>query len=152
MSDEPELGRISSQKRPLGVTLIGILWLVRGVLSVVTGALTVAAVAVASIIELAPTLEPLVRITEQFAGLSGIFTVFVGVLQLLLASGLLHGRYLAWLVTLVLEVVRAVVSVLTLPRAPFLDLLQILISAITIAYLLQPRVKAFFKRKLPPPP
>jgi len=143
---------MSSPRRPLGVTLVGIFWLIRGVVSVALGALAVAAVAVASIVELAPRLEPLVQIVRSYAGFFGIITVLVGALQLLLAWGLLGGKYWGWLAALVVEVIRVVTSVLTLPRAPLSDLVQVLISAVIIAYLLQPHVRAFFEHTLPPPP
>jgi len=143
---------MSSPRRPLGVTLVGILWLLRGAVSVAMGGLAVAAVAVTSVTELAPRLEPLVQIVRSYAEFFGVITVLVGALQLLLAWGLLGDKYWGWLAALVVEVIRVVTSVLTLPRAPLSDLLQVFISAVIIAYLLQPHVRAFFEHKLPPPP
>jgi len=143
---------MSSPRKPLGVTLVGILWLVRGVVSFALGALAVAAVAVASVNELAPRLEPLVQIVRSYAGFFGVITILVGALQLLLAGGLLGGKYWAWLAALVIEVIRVVTSVLTLPRTPLSDLVQVLISGVIIAYLLQPHVRAFFEHRLPSPP
>ena len=143
---------MSSQRRPLGVTLIGILWVARGILSILIGVMAAAAVALVSIMELAPRLEPFVRIVGRFAGLFGIVMVLIGILQLLLAFGLLLGKYWAWLATLILEVIRIVTTLLTLPKAPFIDALQVLISVVIIAYLMQPHARAFFEQKLPPPP
>ena len=134
------------------MTLIGIFWIARGIVSIAIGALALAAVALVPIMELAPRLEPLVKIVERFAGLFGIFMMLVGALQLLLAFGLLRGKYWAWLTTLALEVIRILVTVVTLPRGPLWDVIQVLLSLIIIVYLLQPHARAFFEQKLPPPP
>lgn len=143
---------MSHPKRPLGVTLVGALWLVRGAVSVALGAFALAAVAAAVVSDVGPKLEPLVHIAGSFIGLFGVITLSVGVLELLLAGGLLQGRYWAWLIALVIEVIRTVTSVLTISRTPLSDLLQILVSVIVIAYLLQPQVRMFYERVQPPPP
>ena len=61
---------------------------------------------------------------------------------MLLALGLLRGKYWAWLTVLALEIIRILTTVITLPRGPLWDVIQVLISLTIIVYLLQPHARA----------
>jgi hypothetical protein len=116
-------------ERPLGVTVLGILWLIAGLIFTSAGAYT-----------------------TLFGGLAfgswgfiiGIGFILWGLLELGVGLGTLTGRTSAWVVGIVLAVLNLVEGIYGLFAQGWTSLLTVAIAAIILYYLFTPEVRAFF--------
>ena len=125
--------------RPLGVTLLAILHVVQAVLALFVGVVLVALGA------LLPRF--FIRIPRRLGGVVeviGVIILVVAFLYLVLAYGLWSGKSWAWIVSLILAGLGIIFSLLALLVRGWLAILALILDAVIIYYLLQPKVKAFF--------
>ena len=118
-------------ERPLGVTILGALWIIGGLI-LLSGGLTVALFGGMAI--------------GTWGWILGIAFMLWGVLELILGLG----SFMGWPIVWVLSVVLAVLSLAQAAYAIFTQgwtyLLSALISVIILYYLFTPDVKAWFGR------
>lgn len=118
-------------ERPLGVTILGILWLIAGLVLTSGGAYT-----------------------ALFGGLAfgswgwilGIVFILWGLLELAIGFGTLMGWPWTWVVGVVLAVLSLAQGVYGLVAQGWTSLVQVAIAAIILYYLFTPEVKGFFGR------
>jgi len=119
---------VSSQKvRPIGVTILGILEIISGIIAIV-GGLFVA------------TFSAMMG-TEIFAAYGGVISgvlIVIGIVSFVMAWGLLAGKSWAWTITLILTIISVIFDL-----ASF-NVFGLIIEAIILYYLFRPHVKAYF--------
>lgn len=116
--------------RPLGVTILGILWILSGLLMLVGGFVGGAVLAVAG-----------------FGGIGaaiGVIFFIVGIVDLLLGVGCFMGWGWVWVVGVIFTAIGLIIGIVTLFSDWVSGLVSIIISAIILWYLFQPQVKAYF--------
>ncbi|MCH9657889.1 hypothetical protein K0U27_04185 [archaeon] len=126
---------MSSQTRPMGVTIIAVLEIISGIIAIAFGALFGAlmggiGMGVGSSM-----------MGGEFAGIFGIvggITAVLGVISFVMAWGLLKGKSWAWTITLILTIISLIFDV------PSMNVIGIIIDVIILYYLFRPHVKAYF--------
>jgi len=112
------------QNRPLGVTIIAILMIIVGILSIAGGAILFL--------------------------LGGFVLVAVGIASIVVAYGLWKGKRWAWIITLILSVIGLISGIIYLALGKFQEIGHVIINGVIIYYLYRPNVKAFFGKMQPP--
>lgn|SRR5574341_438944 len=153
-------------KRPMGVTIIGILDLIGGILGIIGG---VALVGVGSLLAADPTL-----IDDSSANLAGsspfnfpveflgyLFLALgavllpLGIVSLIAAFGTFKGKGWAWTVNLVMSYVTIASNIISLvlypgdPGSIVAVVVSIGISFLILYYLYRPHVREYFGKALP---
>jgi drug/metabolite transporter (DMT)-like permease len=132
---------MQKQERPRGVTIIAILIVIAGVLTLFVGIGLLA-------------IGPFIGIGLAFA-VFGAISSAIGIAYLVMAYGLLKGKGWAWTISIIVLIIGIVMGIISLPRAiagVFSntgsslsgDIISIGISAFIVYYLYRPHVKAYF--------
>jgi len=116
-------------ERPLGVTIIGILWLIGGILALL-GGLGIAALGGAFL--------------GAFGAVIGFFFVIVGIIDIILGIGCFQAWPWVWTVGVIISILSIIAGIASLITSGAGALLGIVISGIILYYLFQPHVKAYF--------
>jgi hypothetical protein len=134
---------MQKQSRPRGVSIIAILIVIAGVLTLLIGIGSFA-------------IGPLIGISLVFV-VFGAVSLAIGVAYLVMGYGLWKGRGWAWTISTIVLIIGIVVNIISLPRS-FAggfsnagsnlsgDIVSIAISAFIVYYLNRPNVKAYFGR------
>lgn len=125
--------------RPAGVTLIGVLLYVGGILAVLVGLLTMAMGAF-----LAPFLVLFLGPLAAYLFLAGAGLLALGVFYLALAPSTMRGKAWAWKGNLVALAIGAALNVVSLVTGDFSAVLGLLVAAAVVWYLFTPTVKTYF--------
>lgn len=139
--------------RPLGVTIIGVLMAIAGVVMIIAGA---SALAVAPFIPMAAQSQDLgVDISSAMLGgvavASGAVMLALGVASLIISYGLFKGRSWAWTAAVVLSIIGIAMSVVAIATGNFGSVVSLIIDAVIIYYLYRPHVKAYFGKAVSAP-
>jgi len=116
---------MADKERPLGVTIIGILWIIGGILALAGGT--------GSAFMLGP-------LGVAF----GTALVIIGLIQIVLGIGCFMAWPWVWTVGVILTVISLLMGIASLFTTGAGVLLTIIIAAIILYYLFQPHVKAYF--------
>lgn len=117
-------------ERPLGVTIIGILWIIGGLLAIFAGIIGGAILSVAGLGGLGAAI--------------GIVAFIVGVVYLILGVGCFMAWPWVWTVGVIFSALSILIGIINLFSQGASALLGIIIAAIILYYLFQPQVKAYF--------
>lgn len=115
-------------KRPLLVTLIGVIYVLLGLLLLVSG-IVLSATGMA--------VDPEI---EEIAGLSGGAVAVLGIIQIVVGAGFLKGWKLWWYLGVLFSIIGIILGLLSFPAG----LLVVIIQLIILWYLFRDNVKAFF--------
>ncbi len=116
--------------RPLGVTIIGILWILAGLLWIAAAAVGGAALTIIGL--------------GALGAIVGVILFIIGIIDLLLGIGCFKAWGWVWTVGVVFMVINILIGILTLFSSWMTGLISIIIAAIVLWYLFQPQVKAYF--------
>jgi hypothetical protein len=116
-------------ERPLGVTILGILWLIGGIVLLAMGA---------SAAFLGGMLMGAVG-----AAFGGAF-VILGIVEIAIGIGCFKGWGWVWTVAVIIAIINLLTGIYALVTTGFSALLSLIITIIILYYLFQPNVKAFF--------
>ncbi|HET7149427.1 MAG TPA: DUF2127 domain-containing protein [Candidatus Nitrosopolaris sp.] len=120
------------RSRPFGVTIIAILIIIAGVISLFIG---IGAVAIGPLIGLVFVVI-------------GAISLALGVAYLVMAYGLWKGKGWAWTISTIILFIGIVIDIISLPRRSTGDIVSsivsIAINAVILYYLYRPHVKAYF--------
>ena len=117
-------------ERPLGVTIIGILWILEGLAAIFLGAAGGAVLAVLGL--------------GSLGAVIGIVIAIVGIIYILLGVGCFKAWPWVWIVGVVLTALGLLFGIVTLVMGGYSAIVGIIIAAIILYYLFQPQVKAYF--------
>lgn len=117
-------------ERPLGVTVIGILWILA---ALAWFALAFIGGAVLAVIGLG-----------ALGAIVGVILFIIGIIDLLLGIGCFMGWGWVWTIGVIFMIINILFGIVVLFANPVFGLLTIVIAVIVIWYLFQPQVKAFF--------
>lgn len=123
---------MQKRSRPFGVTIIAILIIIAGVISLFIG---IGAVAIGPLIGLVFVVI-------------GAISLALGVAYLVMAYGLWKGKGWAWTISTIILFIGIVIDIISLPRRSTGDIVSsivsIAINAVILYYLYRPHVKAYF--------
>jgi hypothetical protein len=117
-------------ERPLGVTIIGILWIIGGLFAIFGG---IIGGAVLSVIGL-----------EGLGAAIAIIAFIIGVVYLILGIGCFKAWPWVWTVGVIFSALSILIGIVNLFTVGASALFGIIIAAIILYYLFQPQVKAYF--------
>jgi hypothetical protein len=117
-------------ERPLGVTVIGILWILA---ALAWFALALIGGAVLAVFGLG-----------ALGAIVGVILFIIGVIDLLLGIGCFMGWGWVWTVGAIFMIINILFGIVVLFANPVFGLVTIVIAVIVLWYLFQPQVKAFF--------
>ncbi len=127
---------MQKQSRPFGVTIIAILIIIAGVVSLLIGIGSVA-------------IGPLIGLVFV---VTGAISLALGVAYLVMAFGLWKGKGWAWTISTIVLFIGIVIDMISLPRRSAGDIVSsivsIAINAVILYYLFRPHVKAYFGKTM----
>ena len=122
---------MAENARPLGVTIIGILWILAGLLTALGAGLGGAALAVIGL--------------GALGAMVGVVFVIIGLVFLALGIGCFKGWPWVWPVGVIFTIVALIINLLSIVSMPAGAIIGIIFDIIVLWYLFQPQVKAWFK-------
>jgi hypothetical protein len=125
------LSCMAEQARPLGVTIIGILWILAGLLMAVGAGVGGAALAVIGL--------------GALGAMVGVIFVIIGLVFIALGIGCFKGWPWVWPVGVIFTIVALIINLLSILSLPAGAIVGIIFDIIVLWYLFQPQVKAWFK-------
>ena len=117
-------------ERPLGVTILGILWIIGGLFAIIGGVIGGAILSAAGLGGMGAAL--------------GVIAFIIGVIDLLLGIGCFKAWPCVWIVGVIFSAISILIRIVSLLTTGLSALLGIIIAAIILYYLFQPQVKAYF--------
>lgn len=127
---------MQTKSRPLGVTIIAILIVIAGILTLLVGIGSIA-------------IGPLTTLGLVFVA-AGVVSLIIGIAYLVMGYGLWKGKGWAWTISMIVLIIGIIIKLISLPRAVASgsnfseDIVSIAISAFILYYLYRPHVKAYF--------
>ncbi|MCU0568980.1 MAG: hypothetical protein MUF49_20570 [Oculatellaceae cyanobacterium Prado106] len=129
--------------RPVGITVLGILQIVRGVVSALLGLVALGGGAI-----LTSTIASSAE--ETLAGgaimLIGAVSIILGISGVILGIGMLKLKSWSWIGTLIVQGLVILMALVDLISGSGLNIISLAISGVIIFYLLKPEVKVAFRR------
>jgi len=122
---------MAENARPLGVTIIGILWILAGFLMAVGAGVGGAALAVIGL--------------GALGAMVGVIFVIIGLVFIALGIGCFKGWPWVWPVGVIFTIVALIINLLSIVSLPAGAIIGIIFDIIVLWYLFQPQVKAWFK-------
>jgi len=117
-------------ERPLGVTIIGILWIISGLMWLVAAFLGGAVLTVIGL--------------GALGAIIGVILFIIGIIDILLGIGCFKGWGWVWTVGVIFMAINILIGLVTVFSSPVTGLVSIVIAVIVLWYLFQPNVKAYF--------
>ncbi len=141
-------------KRPMGVTIIAILTIIGGIITLVSG-ITLAAFAaiipnLASMSDQTNGLRSQIpsSIPVEYLGIAllsvGSIFIIVGTVSLIVAYGLFKAKKWAWTINVALSIITIAMGVVSIVTGNIGSIASIAISGVILYYLFRPHVKAYF--------
>jgi len=122
---------MAENARPLGVTIIGILWILAGLLMAVGAGVGGAALAIMGL--------------GGLGAMVGVIFVIIGLVFIALGIGCFKGWPWVWPVGVIFTIVALIINLLSIVSMPAGAIIGILFDIIVLWYLFQPQVKAWFR-------
>jgi hypothetical protein len=120
---------MSDKERPLGVTIIGILWILGGLIYLLGG---IGAAALGGIL------------LGALGAALGSILVIIGIIFIILGIGCFMAWPWVWTVGVILTIIGLLLSIASLFSTGAAALIGIIIDALILWYLFQPQVKTYF--------
>jgi len=117
-------------ERPLGVTILGVLWIIGGLFAIIGGILGGAVMSVAGL--------------GGLGAIIGVIAFIVGIVYILLGVGCFKAWPWVWIVGVIFSAISILIGIVSLFTTGAGALIEIIIAAIILYYLFQPQVKAYF--------
>lgn len=138
------------KNRPTGVTIIGILTAIGGILMLISGITLAALAAVIPNLASMNGLESQVPISipAEYLGIVSISVgsvfLILGVISLIVAYGLFKAKKWAWTINVALSIITIAIGVVSTVTGNIGSIVSIAISGVILYYLYRPHVKAYF--------
>jgi hypothetical protein len=155
--DAPKIMQSAAKSRPTGVTIIGILTIIGGILMIGSG-LTLAAVAavipvIGSMGDQTNAFQSQIpsSIPAEFIGVAllavGIIFTIIGIISLVVAYGLFKAKKWAWTISVGLSIISIAMGVISIATGNIGSIVSIAISGVILYYLYKPHVKEYFGKQ-----
>lgn len=144
--------------RPIGVTIIGILMAIGGVIMIGVGIIASIGALVLPFVAMEPGPElggfsP--ALLGGLAAVTGVIMLALGIAALVIAYGLFKGRPWAWTAAVILSAIGIGLSILQIAAGvvtgDFSGIISLIINGIILYYLYRPHVKAYFGKAVSAP-
>ncbi len=142
---------LSQQKRPIGITILGVLSVIAGVIFIFSGiAIVLLGMTVPfilseeSIMEIELLTGMPIELSGIIASMMGFVSIGIGVFSLIVGIGLLKGKKWAWKLEVISIFISLGIGVFYLIDDIASGIATLVISAIILYYLYRPNVKAYF--------
>jgi hypothetical protein len=122
---------MAENTRPLGVTIIGILWILAGLLTAIGAGLGGAALAIIGL--------------GALGAMVGVVFIIIGLVFIALGIGCFKGWPWVWPVGVIFTIIGLIINLLSILSNTAAAIVGILIDIIILWYLFQPQGKAWFK-------
>ncbi|HEY7110919.1 MAG TPA: hypothetical protein VH415_15945 [Nitrososphaeraceae archaeon] len=131
------------RNRPLGVTIVAILMIISGVISLVGGSLGLIGGIALSVLANDPEFGIFA------AGLVAISSIIIalGIASLVVAWGLIRGKRWAWLVTIIIAIILIISSIAGIASGQLYSIVTLVIYFVIVYYTYRPEVKSYFGRQ-----
>lgn len=148
----------STTKRPTGVTIIGILTIIGGIVMLLGG---IALVTLAAVVPILPLTDGQINSQLANTGMStdmlaivssatgGVFLI-LGIASLVVAYGLFKAKKWAWTTSVVLSFITIAMGIISIATGNIGGIASIAISGVIVYYLYRPHVKAYFGKAVKP--
>ena len=120
-------------KRPLLVTLIGVIYVLLGLLLLLVSGIVLAATGMA--------VDPEI---EEIAGLSGGAVAVLGIIQIVVGAGFLKGWKLWWYLGVIFTILNLIFGIASLFVTGAGGIVLVIVALIILWYLFRDNVKEFF--------
>ena len=127
----------TGRSRPLGVTIVAILMIIEGIFLILGG---IAGIAVGGIIADELGIAGGAIIAASSVGLA------LGIAGLFIAWGLISGKGWAWIITIIITIIMAIVNIISIASGRYEHLFGLIINGVILYYMYRPQVKAYFGR------
>lgn len=142
----------TTTKRPTGVTIIGILSIIGGLVMLIGG---ISLVTLAAVLPILPMSDDQINSQLATAGMSpamlsmvssatGGLLLILGIASLVVAYGLFKAKKWAWSISVVLSIISIAMGIVSIVTGNFGSIASIAISGVILYYLYRPHVKAYF--------
>jgi hypothetical protein len=128
----------TGRSRPLGVTIVAILMAIEGIILIGGG---IAGIVAGGIIGAELGLVGGAIIAASSVALA------LGVVGLFIAWGLITGKGWAWIITIIVTIIMAIVNIIQLVNGRYEHVIGLIINGVILYYMYRPQVKAYFGRK-----
>lgn len=148
------------KSRPTGVTIIGILTIIGGILMLGSG---IALAAIAAVVPNPTSMHDQISgldsqipsmIPANYLGIAslsiGSIFIIIGIISLIVAYGLFKAKKWAWTINVGLSIFNIVIGVVSIVTGNVGSIVGIAISGIILYYLYRPHVKAYFGKAVQP--
>jgi hypothetical protein len=122
---------MAENARPLGVTIIGILWILAGLLTAIGAGVGGAALAIIGL--------------GALGAMVGVVFVIIGLVFIALGIGCFKGWPWVWPVGIIFTIIGLIINLLSIISNTVGAIIGIIIDIIILWYLFQPQVKAWFR-------
>jgi len=138
------------KNRPTGVTIIGILTIIGGIMMLGSG------IALAALAAVVPNFASMNGINSQMPSFIpanylaiastafGSILIVIGIISLIVAYGLFKAKKWAWTINVALSLINIAMGIISMVTGNFGSIVSIAISGIILYYLYRPHVKAYF--------
>jgi hypothetical protein len=117
-------------ERPLGVTILGILWIIFGLMWLVAAFLGGAVLTLVGL--------------GAIGAIIGVVLFIIGIIDILIGVGCFKGWGWVWIIGVIFMCINILIGLVSLFSNWVTGLVTIIIAGIIIWYLFQPKVKAYF--------
>lgn len=143
------VNKLAGRERPTGVTILAILEIIGGIISLIGGlAIIILFAAVGGMMGRVPEAALFAAFFGAFGAVIGGLLIVISIVCFIIAYGFLKGRGWAWVLGLIFAIIGIISGIISLPTG----IISIIINGLIIYYLTRPHVKAFFGKAAPPPP
>lgn len=143
------VNKLAGRERPTGVTILAILEIIVGIVSLISGlAITILFATVGGMMGRIPEAAPLAALFGAFGAVIGGLLILVSIVCFIIAYGFWKGKGWAWVLGLIFAIIGIISGLISLPGG----IISIIINGLIIYYLTRPHVKEFFGRAAPTPP
>jgi uncharacterized membrane protein (DUF2068 family) len=145
------------KNRPTGVTIIGILTIIGGVLMLVSGITLAAIAAVFPLLTSTGDQTTMLQsqipssIPLEYLGIAslavGTILIIIGIVSLIVAYGLFKAKKWAWTANVGLSIISIAMGIVSIATGSVGSIVGIAISGVILYYLYRPHVREYFGKK-----
>jgi hypothetical protein len=127
----------TGRNRPFGVTIVAILMAIEGIFLILAG---IGGIVAGGIVSAELGLGGGLIIAASSVAL------VLGIAGLVIAWGLISGKGWAWIITIIITIIMAIVNIIELASGRYEHVIGLIINGVILYYMYRPQVKAYFGR------